>query len=95
LIKISASLETLILKDTYVSPYLKEEFYIALGENKTLNYLNLDSNTATSSTALSLLGKAAAMNHKKGGSLKYLSLVRNVGSYNDLKSFLNSFKISD
>lgn len=42
LVKISGSLETLILKNTAINNYLKEEFFIALGENKTLNYLNLD-----------------------------------------------------
>lgn len=43
LVKISGSLETLILKNTYINNYLKEEFFIALGENKTIHYLNLDS----------------------------------------------------
>jgi hypothetical protein len=36
LIKISGSLETLILSNTNINSYLKEEFFIALGENKTL-----------------------------------------------------------
>ncbi len=42
LVKISGSLETLILKNTGINNILKEEFFIALGENKTLHYLNLD-----------------------------------------------------
>lgn len=42
LVKISGSLETLILKNTSINNLLKEEFFIALGENKTLHYLNLD-----------------------------------------------------
>jgi len=43
LVKISGSLETLILRNTQINNHLKEEFFIALGENKTLLYLNLDS----------------------------------------------------
>lgn len=45
LVKISGSLETLILRNTQINNQLKEEFFIALGENKTLQYLNLDSTT--------------------------------------------------
>ena len=36
LIKISGSLEKLLLGNTNIINYLKEEFFIALGENKTL-----------------------------------------------------------
>ena len=43
LVKISGSLEKLILKNTNIINFLKEEFFIALGENKTIYYLNLDS----------------------------------------------------
>ncbi len=74
LVKISGSLETLILENTNINNQLKEEFYIALGENKTLNYLNLDNTNYMSSSNLNLLAKAVAMNHKKNGNLKYLSI---------------------
>ena len=46
LIKISGSLETLILANTNINAYLKEDFFIALGENKTLSFLNLDSSVS-------------------------------------------------
>jgi len=75
LVKISGSLETLILHNTQINNMLKEEFFIALGENKTLPHLNLNSTTYTTQAVLQLLGKAAAMNKKKNGNLKYLSLV--------------------
>lgn len=75
LVKISGSLETLILHNTQINNMLKEEFFIALGENKTLTHLNLNSTTYTNQAVLQLLGKAAAMNKKKNGNLKYLSLV--------------------
>lgn len=65
LVKISGSLETLILQNTHINAHLKEEFFIALGENKTLVNLNLANTTYTPVNVLTLLGKAAAMNTKK------------------------------
>jgi hypothetical protein len=47
LVKISGSLETLILHNTQINNMLKEEFFIALGENKTLTHLNLNNTTYT------------------------------------------------
>jgi hypothetical protein len=44
LIKISGAIETLNLRNTKVESYLTEDFFKALGENKTLKYLNLDAN---------------------------------------------------
>lgn len=75
LVKISGSLETLILHNTQINNQLKEEFFIALGENKTLTHLNLNNTTYTSINILQLLAKSCAMNMKKNGNLKYLSLV--------------------
>ena len=43
LVKISGSLETLLLENTGINAYLTETFFIALGENKTMHFLNLDS----------------------------------------------------
>lgn len=95
LIKISGSLETLILHNTQINNYLKEEFFIALGENKTLVNLNLNNTTYTNTTQLNLLGKAIAMNAKKSGSLKYVSLINAFQSYAIFRAFFDSFKISD
>ena len=95
LVKISGSLETLILKNTDINNQLKEEFFIALGENKTLHYLNLDSNTYTNQNVLNLLAKACAMNKKKNGNLRYLSLKTAFNAYTAFKQFLDSFKVSD
>lgn len=47
LVKISGSLETLILHNTQINNMLKEEFFIALGENKTLTHLNLNNTSYT------------------------------------------------
>ncbi len=95
LVKISGSLETLILHNTQINNQLKEEFFIALGENKTLTHLNLNNTTYTSVNILQLLGKASAMNMKKNGNLKYLSLVNAFQSYLNFRQFLEAFKVSD
>eukprot|EP00347_Sterkiella_histriomuscorum_P023864 403333121 len=95
LVKISGSLETLILTNTNINNYLKEEFFIALGENKTLHYLNLDSTQYMTQNILQWLGKSCAMNKKKNGNLKYLSLFSCIPSYAVFAAFLESFKVSD
>ncbi len=78
LVKISGSLETLVLRNTNINNYLKEEFFIALGENKTLNYLNIDNTTYMNANNINLLGKACAMNFRKNGNLKYLSIANTI-----------------
>jgi hypothetical protein len=89
LVKISGSLETLILHNTQINNQLKEEFFVALGENKTLVTLNLNNLIHTTSSTLNLLAKACAMNTKKHGSLKYLSLVNAFPNYMSLRVFLD------
>ena len=81
LIKISGAIETLIFKNTGVQRYLTEDFYKALGENKTLTYINLDN---SSSQDPSLLGKAVAMNAYKNGALTSLSMVQWINSNSQL-----------
>ena len=76
LIKISGAIEVLNLRNTKVEAHLSADFYEALGENKTLKYLNLDTTTTlTSSSNIQLLGKAVAMNAYRNGALEGLSLV--------------------
>ena len=75
LVKISGAIETLNLSRTGVQAHLAQEFYVALGENKTLKYLNLDSDKAISqSAALQWAGRAVAMNAYRNGALEALSL---------------------
>ena len=85
LIKISGAIETLIFKNTGVQRYLTEDFYKALGENKTLTYINLDNNTAQDPA---LLGKAVAMNAYKNGSLTSLSMVQWINSNSSFQRFI-------
>ena len=49
LIKISGAIEFLNLHNTGLQAQLTEDFYKALGENKTLSYLNLTSSAAVTS----------------------------------------------
>lgn len=49
LIKISGAIETLLMGGTALAAYLTEDFYKALGENKTLKYINLDTTSAVNS----------------------------------------------
>jgi Ran GTPase-activating protein (RanGAP) involved in mRNA processing and transport len=98
MMKISGSLETLILKHTQAGAHLGEDFYVSLGENKTLTYLNLDFAKGASYLSAAnafLLGKSCAMNHKKGGALRYLSAYNSMGAVGTLNNFVRGFKVSD
>jgi len=89
LIKISGAIEVLNLMHSEIAPYLTEEFFIALGENKTLKYLNMNSKSGVNnSTNISLLAKAVAMNAKRNGSLEALSIA---GWFKNLSSFEGYF----
>lgn len=49
LLNISGSIETLNLNNASVNNQLKEEFFKAVGQNKTLKYLNMSLETETAS----------------------------------------------
>jgi len=72
LIKISGAIETLNLSGTGLFAYLSEQFFVAVGESKTIRYLNLDSTAKCSKYAQ--MAKAIAMNAKKNGSLVGVSM---------------------
>jgi hypothetical protein len=48
---------------------------MALGENKTLKYLNLDSQSSASSSVIDHFSKALAMNAYRNGALEAVSIV--------------------
>lgn len=91
--KISGAIETLNLAQSGVFRHLTEDFYIALGENKTLSYLNMDNNGVV--PQVNRLGKAVAMNAKKNGSLEGLSLKSWFNSFGNMSQFLEAMRISD
>ena len=76
-------------------PQLTEDFYKALGENKTLEYINLDTNSSPGDNNVKLLGKAIAMNARKNGSLKAVSIRDWFVNYTQFDQFLSNMSISD
>ncbi|CAI2362392.1 unnamed protein product [Moneuplotes crassus] len=93
-LKISGSIEHLILNHTEAHEGLSKDFFICLGENKTLKSLHLDSKNKFKTTFAKYLGTAVAMNSKKDCSLETLSC-SNGFSNNGLETFINSLYISE
>ena len=87
LLKISGAIELLVMRETGVSAHLSEDFFKALGENKTLSYLNLDEKSAVTQTQINLLAKALAMNTFKNGSLEALSIRTWMSTYKFAEGF--------
>ena len=94
LVKISGSLEHLILNNTGAFNNITRDFFIALGENKTLKSLHLDAVSRYSNSFCNDLGKAVAMNAKKSGSLETLSC-KNGFNMNSLNMFVDNLHISE
>ena len=92
LLSITGSLETLNLSNTYINSSLKEDFYKALGENKTLRVLMLDGSGLNN---VSNMGKAIALNHKKNGSLCIMSLQGALSGSGNARSFWDALWVSD
>lgn len=93
LIKISGSLEHLILNNTGVFS-MSQDFFVALGENKTLKSLHIDATSRYTNDFASKLGKACAMNAKKNGSLEALSC-KNGFNMSTICSFVDALSISE
>ena len=100
LLKISGSIQNLLLGGTNILPKLTRDFFIALGESKTMETLNLDYDSSlqgrqnTTTLVLQMLGQAVAYNHYKNGSLKSISLQRGIWT-GQFDTLLNNFYISD
>jgi Ran GTPase-activating protein (RanGAP) involved in mRNA processing and transport len=94
LLKISGSLEHLLLNRTNCSGSLTIEFFIALGENKTLKSLHLDSVLKYDQNFTGNLGKAVAMNCRRKGSLETLSCA-NGFELAGLNKFIDNLYISE
>lgn len=96
LLRITGSLE--VLNCSFISGLnfkLNKEFFVSLGENRTLRRLSLNNCGELSAVNLEMLGKATAFNAKKGGQLTILNLRTNVSSYLNLKKFIESMQISN
>lgn len=80
LLKISGAIETLILKGSSVIHQLKEEFCKALGENKTIKYLDLTMKDVN----LNIFAKGIAMNARRNGCLETVVIDGWMNSYSKL-----------
>jgi hypothetical protein len=97
LIKISVSIESLLLGGTNIVSVLSNDFYKSLGESRTMKYLNLDytSSTSVNPTLIRNLGMSCAMNNFKDGCLTHLSLNKVFGQNTDSQIFFDAMYISD
>jgi len=86
------------LGGTNIAPNLSRDFCLALGENRSVERLNLDyaggPASITNATA-KLLGRACALNKFKNGSLTHLSMARCFNSHTLLEQFLGEFMVSE
>jgi Ran GTPase-activating protein (RanGAP) involved in mRNA processing and transport len=94
LLNISGSIETLNLYNADIVPHVKEDFWKAVGQNKTLRYLNLSLSTQTCNQQSSL-AKAISMNGKKQGNLKAVAIENWFTTYSSFVQFLESLKVSE
>lgn len=94
LINISGSIETLNLYHADINVKLTEEFWKAIGQNKTLKYLNISLYTQAPPMPHAV-AKAVAMNCKKQGSLKALSMENWFIAKSRLDNFLEGLKITE
>lgn len=98
LLKISRSIETLLLGGTAIAKNLSLDFCKAVGESPSIKHINFDgpmvAGQVTSSFSYANLMKAVAMNAYKNGSLERLSLKRLLGNLN-LSAFFQCLYISD
>ena len=84
------------MNNSGVAQHLKEDFFIALGENKTIKHLMLDAIAKIQPDSIRLLGKAVAMNAFRNGALESLSIGKwmQVGAATR-NAFLDGLKISN
>jgi Ran GTPase-activating protein (RanGAP) involved in mRNA processing and transport len=97
LIKINQTLRVLKfrkIKDLLNS--LKEDFFYALGDNSSLEYLDMSNcNEMSNNKYLNLFGSSIAFNALKNGCLKTLLLADDNFTYDSLVVFIEGMKISE
>ena len=75
LLRISASLEVLLMnRFSNINAYLNKDFFVALGEVRTLKVLDISWAGSLNSTSADFLGKAIAFNARLKGSLEMINL---------------------
>ena len=88
LISISPCIEYLNLNNLQVLTHFTRDMYKAIGENLTLNYLDLGANASCPDSILKDLAHSVAINASKKGDLQNLFLDSTL-SYRQLKEFVN------
>lgn len=95
LLRITGSLETLIINNSKdLNKNLIKEFFISLGEIKSLKHLDLSFSGEFTNAVITILGKAIAFNSKKKGSLKIVKIEGCIPTFNELNTLHNSMNIS-
>jgi len=93
LVNISGSVEFLNLDKSDVTIKLTEDFWKAVGQSKTLKYLNIS--TAGVAPTSNLIAKAVSMNCKKQGALKALVMENWFNNNSRWTAFQEHLKISE
>lgn len=95
LMKISGAIEYLNLKHSGIQAHINTDFAKALGENKTLRYLDMDSSSKVSTLSIiTFMAKAVAMNAFRNGVLEVLSIRKWISSGAQFKVFIQGLLIS-
>jgi Ran GTPase-activating protein (RanGAP) involved in mRNA processing and transport len=97
LLRISASLEILNLSNCgSLNAYLPEQFFVALGEVRTLKSLDLANSGRFNSSHCTYMGKAIAFNARKDNSLEFVNFDGGVlGSYSQVNSMFEAMNVSE
>ncbi len=96
LLRISASLEILDCSSILtLNPALNNEFFISLGEIKTLRSLDLSFSGKFTDSIFSNFGKALAFNAKKNGAIEFVNFTGTLNSSSNITSLYNNMNISE
>lgn len=82
-----------MMANTGIFNHLSEQFFVAVGESKTLRYLNMDSTAKCN--RYNWVAKAIAMNAKKNGSLAAVSMKNWINGKIIFMDFFDKMKVSE
>lgn len=95
MLKITTTVEVLLAKNvTNLNPYLIDQFWISLGECRSLRVLDI-SFSGDISSKVTNLGNAVAFNAKKKGQLEFVDLTGCLNNTNSLTSLYQGMCISE
>ncbi len=92
--KINSSIEVIKAKNIYnLNPNLNKDFWVALGECRTLRVLDLTYSGDLSQKKVEI-GQSVAFNAKKKGSLQYLNLTGSFSNNFNLNQLYTAMNVS-